>query len=931
MLLGLRRAAGLTQEELGEAAGLTARSIRDLERDRRQRPQRHTVEALVAALGLTGADAALLLQAGCSGHPRELASDGGGAVLLDRGSQLAALERAAAAARTGRGSVVLVRAGAGMGKTSLVRAWTEAERARGMLVVWASGGKLEQDFAFAVLRQLVEPLLARAGAVGRERLLSGPAESASYALRVDAEPAGAGPSAALMGILHALYWLMVHVTDDGPLALVVDDAHWADGPSARWLEYLARRLQDLPLVLVVAARPEGDTQVGPLLEQIAARSDCERVDLPALTAAGVTAMVRARLGGLVDPGFAGACAEASGGNPLLLGELLRTLADNGVEPVAGQARLVEKFRGQVLATTVVERLASQPEPVRRLARALVVLGDGASWRIAAVLAGLDEAQARRQARLLQQIGVLTLDVIGAVAPGARVRFSHPLVRAAIGEAVMSAAELAAGHARAAELLRADGAHGDVVAGHLLLAEPGGQPWRVEVLREAARTARDRGAPQSVIRYLRRALCEPVTVEQRAPLLLELGMGALPVDLTTAAHHLAEARAALTDPSARAQTAQALATALHFQNQHARAVDVLEQAVAELAHSGDSGSGRELSWHLQAQIVMIGSEELSTVPAARSWADRLSEHKLAGDTPGQCAVLVALTCPAFTGDISAAATNDLLDRAHQGPAEPTETLVGITALRYTATDRLDDAAVRFQQIANVCARTGSFGSLSGALVGQLNLRARRGHQLGLTPDLGHAGFAHARVRMMLVTQLAESSIERGDLAAAATALVPDPDIAQMGWVWQGPLQLIRARLHTEQGNPTAALAVLLEYGAQERAAQVTNLAMAPWRSQAALAHLALGQRSDAVRLAAAELEAAHRWGTDRAIGLASRCLAVATGGRDGLALLRQAIVALERSPARLELARAHYEFGVAATHAQRTPLYGDKARLFDAYF
>uniref|UniRef100_UPI0011EA60B0 hypothetical protein n=1 Tax=Kitasatospora sp. MBT63 TaxID=1444768 RepID=UPI0011EA60B0 len=58
---------------------------------------------------------------------------------------------------------------------------------------------------------------------------------------------------------------------------------------------------------------------------------------------------------------------------------------------------------------------------------------------------------------------------------------------------MSAAELAAGHARAAELLRADGAHGDVVAGHLLLAEPGdGRPWRVEVLREAARTAR--GAP-----------------------------------------------------------------------------------------------------------------------------------------------------------------------------------------------------------------------------------------------------------------------------------------------------------------------------------------------------------------------------------------------------------------------------------------------------
>ncbi|WP_033820858.1 AAA family ATPase [Kitasatospora sp. MBT63] len=431
MLLGLRRRAGLTQEELAEAAGLTSRSVRDLERGRRQRPQHHTVEALVTALGLTGTDAALLLRVGRSGRPRGLVADDGGvgAGLLDRGGQLAALERAAVAAREGRGSVVLVRAGAGMGKTSLVGAWAEAERGRGMPVVWAGGGLLEQDFAFAVLRQLVEPLLARAGVVGRERLLSGPAEPASYALRLDAEPAGSGPSADSMGVLHGLYWLMVHVTDDGPLALVVDDAHWADGPSVRWLAYLARRLQDLPLVLVVAARPDGDTQAGLVLEQIAARSGSEQVDLPPLTTAGVSTMVRARLGGQVEPRFAVACAEASGGNPLLLGELLRTLADSGVEPVAGQAHLVEEFRGRVLAATVVERLAHQSEPVRRLARALVVLGHGAAWRIAAALAGVEETQVRRHARSLQQIGVLALDVTGAAPLGAGGCFSHPLVRA----------------------------------------------------------------------------------------------------------------------------------------------------------------------------------------------------------------------------------------------------------------------------------------------------------------------------------------------------------------------------------------------------------------------------------------------------------------------------------------------------------------------
>ncbi|WP_442911035.1 AAA family ATPase [Kitasatospora sp. NBC_01266] len=255
MLLECRRVAGLTQEELAEAAGLSARSVRDLEQGRRGRPQRRTVEQLVSALGLVGTGAAELLAAGRPGRPADRGREG--AVLLDRTEQLAVLERAADGARAGQGAVVLVCAGAGMGKTSLLNAWAGAEQARGMRVVRADSGELEQDFAFSVLRQLIEPLLARADQAGRERLLSGPAELATYALRVDGADGGPGLSPdASLGVLHSLYWLMVHVADDGPLALVVDDAHWADVPSVRWLEYLARRMRGLPLLVVLAARPD---------------------------------------------------------------------------------------------------------------------------------------------------------------------------------------------------------------------------------------------------------------------------------------------------------------------------------------------------------------------------------------------------------------------------------------------------------------------------------------------------------------------------------------------------------------------------------------------------------------------------------------------------------------------------------------------------
>ncbi|WP_195911177.1 ATP-binding protein [Streptomyces kaniharaensis] len=909
----LRRAAGLTQEELAEAAGLAARSIRDLERGRRERPQRRTLEMLVSALGLAEADAAALLAARSGrrgGPPADEGATGSG--LLDRRGQLAILERAAGEARAGRGAVVLVRASAGMGKTSLLNAWAAAEHARGFRIVRAAGGELEQDFAFAVLRQLAEPLLARAGGAGRERLLSGPAELASHALRVEGPGEGGGLSAeASLGVLHSLYWLMVHVTDDGPVALVIDDVHWADGPSVRWLEYLARRLRGLPLLLVLAGRPDSGTQVEPLLEQIAGQPDCLPVELPALSADSVARLVRESLGRDAEPRFVAACIEATQGNPLLLRELLRTLADNGVRPEGDQVHLVEECRGRILAVTVVRRLAGQPEPTRRLARALVVLGDGAAWHLVADLAGLGEAQAREHGRRLQLIGVL--------APGEVARFDHPLVRAAIAEAVVGPVELAAGHARAAQLLRREGAAGDLVATHLLLAEPSGEAWRVETLREAARMTRGRGAPEITTTYLRRALREPMSVEQSAPLLLELGSAELQLDVDAARHHLTQASTALPDPYARAEAAYLLANALSIRHEHACAVEVLTRAVEDLRQAEDgSGIAREVSWYLQAQMLLIGYEQLSTLPTARQQAKQLWEHKLAGDTPGECAVLAALSASAATGDASASVTNDLLDRALRGglaAMDQSQMLVSLAGMAFVTTDRLDDAAARFDQIADVGGRWGSLLMTSAAMVWQLTVRTRRGQLLPLTPDFGHPAIAAAqgvepRVRLGLMAHVGESLIERCDLASAAGLLLPDADTDRAGWTWQGPMLLVRGRLHAARGNPAAALALLLEYGAQEKRAQVSNLAMTPWRSRAALLHLALGQRTDAIQLAMEELELAHQWGTGRVIGVASRCLGVVVGGSEGEALLREAVAVLEPSPARLELARAQYELGAA---------------------
>ncbi|WP_157876586.1 AAA family ATPase [Streptomyces graminilatus] len=911
MLLVFRRAAELTQEELAEASGLAARSIRDLERGRRARPQRRTVQMLVSALGLGGADAAALLAAGRSGRQVSPPVDDDGAVgsgLLGRQGQLVMLERAAGEARAGRGGVVLVRAGAGMGKTALLDTWVADQDPREIRVASASGAELEQGFAFAVLRQLVEPLLARAGDAGRARLLSGPAQLASHALRVEGT-AELSPEASL-GLLHSLYWLMVHVADEGPVALVVDDVHWADVPSVRWLEYLARRLRGLPLLLVLVGRPDAGAEVEPLLERIARQPYCRLIDLPGLDIDSVTHLVRASLGP-GEPRFVAACASAAEGNPLLLHELLRTLADNQVGAADDQAHLVEDFRGRILAGTVVKRLAEEPEAVLRLARALVVLGDEAAWKVAAELAEMGESTARELGRRLRRIGVLASDEPA--------RFGHGLVRAAVAEAVLGPVELAAGHARAAELLRRDGASDDLVAAHLLLAEPGGEAWWVDTLRQAARAARDRGAPEVTAAYLRRALREPVSVEERGPLLLELGKDEMQVDIMAARHHLTQASTALADPYALADAASALGSALFISHEHERAVDVLARAVENLRHTDDgTGLAREVSWFLQAQMLLIGYDHLSTLSVARQHARRLWDHKLAGDTPGECMVLAALSAPAITGEASAQVANDLLDRALRGGLAAVDTyqmLVTLAGLALAATDRLDDAAARFDLMADMGGRWGSFLLVSSAMTWQLLIQARRGRQLRLTADFGHPATTadqglEPRVKVALMTLVGESLIERCDLTSATAALAPDADFNKVGWTWQGPVLLARSRLLAARGNPTAALTLLHEYGAEENRARVTNLAGAPWRSRASLLHLTLGQRTDALQLATEELELAHQWGTERAIGVASRCLGVIHGGRKGQALLRESVALLKRSPARLELARAHYELGTA---------------------
>jgi predicted ATPase len=157
--------------------------------------------------------------------------------LHERERELAAVELLLARG----GGVLVVEGRAGIGKTALAEEAGRRAEVLGHQVVRARGSELEAGFAFGVVRQLFERCLADAGAAERKALLAGPAAAVRPLLSgsLAGEPAGGS----LFAVLHGLYWLVANLAASRPLLIVVDDAHWADEPSLRWLAYLAPRLE----------------------------------------------------------------------------------------------------------------------------------------------------------------------------------------------------------------------------------------------------------------------------------------------------------------------------------------------------------------------------------------------------------------------------------------------------------------------------------------------------------------------------------------------------------------------------------------------------------------------------------------------------------------------------------------------------------------
>ena len=307
--------------------------------------------------------------------------------LLERDGELAALQEAIAAARAGEGRLVVIEGSAGIGKSSLLAESRAIASGAGMRVLGARAGEHEAEFAFGVVRQLFEQPLANASADQRAELLAGAAGLVEPLFPAVQPPPALADSP--FAIQHGLYWLAANLAYLQPTCLIVDDLHWADGPSLRWLGYLARRLEGLPLVVVAATRPPEQGHDAALLDELLTDPAAVIIQPAPLTLPSVTQLTRTRLGLEPAEAFCAAVGVAAGGNPLFVGALLDAIAQERLEPNGAHAKAVLGLGPRAISRAVSLRLGRLPPDSVAIARAAAILGDGSELRYAAALAELD--------------------------------------------------------------------------------------------------------------------------------------------------------------------------------------------------------------------------------------------------------------------------------------------------------------------------------------------------------------------------------------------------------------------------------------------------------------------------------------------------------------------------------------------------------------
>ncbi|MFI6156464.1 ATP-binding protein [Kitasatospora sp. NPDC051170] len=860
-------------------------------------------------------------------------------------------------AGTGLGELLVYTGAAGLGKTAVLTEVRRRARRAGCTVLFARGGERQRHEPFRVVRELVRPVLAALSEEERAQVF-GPWEGV------------VGPAVGLLppggqldpqGVRDGLDFVLTRLVQlRPPVAVIVDDLHWADAESLGWLAGFALRARELPALLALACRDEFPDEALALQHGLLAKAD-RRHELRPLRPASVAHLVRAALGAQAEDAFCRHVWAVTAGNPYETTALLREVADQRLDPVEESNGQLRELAAGARGMTLRHWLEKIGPSALRFAWAASMLGTDIRADLAAVICAQGPDSAAESVRQLRRHGVL----VGA--PGGRLEFAHPLVATSVYQSMPPAARTGM-HGVAAIATENAGLGLLTASRHLLETLPEGDGAVVGKLRRAAREHLAIGAPEAAQRCLHRAISEPPADEDRAAVLYELGCSALLTDPATTVNQL---RLALADPyglgpELRVDAIFRLAQALAHGNRVGEASAVCEREAArtppgpgrlrlEVAHfmfaafrsEDPDGPGRSRRLEeFDAMLRTVGlafSDAAADAAAAAAVnadanADAAADASCADDGPappeavferdGLAHAVAVLRCWDLT--LRGAHRDEAIafaESALPGGRLPeslgwTNTtwgfeLPGILGVSYLYADRVDRAEELFTEAVRAYEVAGwSGGHLGFAHLLTGLLRFRCGALVEAEDHLRRALRLAERIGPGVplywdaVGALAETLAARGrlpealDLAHRHAFAPPYPTVMVLP-----DAPTLYGRLLLARGDAPAAAATLTAAGAALDARGWRNTVWAPWLGHLARA-VAAEEPQRARELAEESVRRARESGTDSAIGSALRLAAAVHEGPGAAELLAEAVQHLERSPARYEHALALVDLGEA---------------------
>jgi DNA-binding CsgD family transcriptional regulator len=799
--------------------------------------------------------------------------------LVERESELAVLGGVVEGVLAGTGGAVLIEGEPGIGKTRLLTWARERAAGAGVRVLYGTADEIEGSVPLAGARVLL-------GRAARELDRGGPAQLGLLALEGGlAEPGGLGSRRD--EVIHALWWLIVELADACPLALLLDDAQWADEVTLRLLRLAARRAPELPLALVVTARP---ARPGQRHGGLAAEPAFMRLEPVPLSVAGAARLIEATLGRPGPDELAERARAVTGGNPLYLRVLLEQGGAEGVEAIAGSRAPPQLVR------LVADRLERLTPAGGALASAVAILGADADAARARALAGLEAREALAAEEELWAERVLDWRSYA---------FTHPLVAAAVREA-MPATQAGELHQHAAELLAEAGADDERVAEHLLRAPPRGDASVVAVLRRAAEAGRRAGAPMVAARLLERALAEPPPAAEVGALEFERGRALVDAGADDGARVLGRLARQATAAPVRAAAARHLARQLVLDDRGGDAAALLRAALATLPEPE-----HELRLELLVELAFVANFDLAGHDAARAVTAEAARSRWR--TPGERLVTVAARVlrAAPPADPVGAAVELLgmrLHRHHPGGFAVGRMTFSAAAILLNA-DAPEEAERAMDALRADAEEMRLPDLIAGALSQQAEIAYQRGDLTRCEMEARAASEASRDVAGRLATPWRVMALAEQDrlgeserLLGTAGMLGAIPD----SFLWTAALGS-RGRLRLAQGDPRAAAEDLAN--ACDRSSRGFARGVEPaWRPLLTEALVLAGRSTEAAAEAEAYAALAVAWGTHRALGHAARMRALASPRAQAIALLEQAREHFARSHAKLELARCLTELG-----------------------